>query len=996
MSATASCPEPLLKAGSQLQGFRVLRVEAIPEIRITAYEMEHIRTGAKVIHLHCDDKENLYSIGFRTPPFDSTGVPHILEHSVLAGSENYPLKDVFNELLKGTLQTFINAFTYPDKTVYPVASQTKTDFFNLARVYTDLVLKPRLLRETFFQEGHHLEFADADNTASDLTISGIVYNEMKGAYSSPDSLMYKSIQENLYPETTYACDSGGDPDIIPDLTHEQLKDFHRLYYSPSNARFILYGDIPTTDHLVFLADVLAGFERVGINSFIKSQTRWQNPAVVRGRFPIGRDEDVRRKSIVNIAWMTVDNTEYEEATLLGITSGLLVGSAAGPLRKALIDSGLGEDLSPVTGLERDVKQIVFAVGLRGVETEAAPQVETLIMKTLEDIAGKGFDSDLIEGTLHRVEFQGKEIVRKTMPYGISLMGRIYHTWLYDGDPLAGLNFPKIIESIRSKWRQNPGLFQDIVRRWFLDNPHRLLSIMEPSKTIQQEREEAFRKKMADRKAALSADDLETIRRQASALKAYQSDPDPPEASAKLPKLRVADLPRDIDIVPTEERRVGGAPVLVHDLFTNGIAYLDLVFDISDVPEDMQGLLPLLGKMTLNLGAGGIGYEEMAKRLAMKTGGVAFHLSCGRMFEGSGVWQKMVISVKALYRNTQDAVTIVSDLLTKGDFSEDARMRDLIMEKRNRLQAAVVPSGHMFAKMAAAAAVSVPGLRDEQWHGRTQLREIAKIAGTVDKGMPDLSQNLLHLRDLIFRRNRLSINMTADSEGISILSEAADRLLSSLAPGKSGHAGRPGIVPVNAGIEIPADVSYVAQVMPAPTYREALSPHLLVLAKYLSSDYLYKRVRVQGGAYGGMSQYDPLNGTFSFLSYRDPHIAGTFRVYEEAEEFLKKMKGNEEEIEKAVIGTIGGLDRPMDPSSRGYTAMIRHIAGLTDSFRQQFRDRILETTASGIHSAASAYFAAANRDAETARAAFASGENLKRANEAMDRKLLLEQLLSTDA
>lgn len=994
MPSSPSCPKELLKAGSQLHGFRVIRVEAIPEIRITAYEMEHAGTGARVVHLHCDDRENLFSIGFRTPPFDSTGVPHILEHSVLAGSESYPLKDVFNELLKGTLQTFINAFTYPDKTVYPAASQTKTDFFNLARVYTDLVLKPRLLRETFLQEGHHLELANEDDPAGDLTISGIVYNEMKGAYSSPDSLMYKAIQENLYPETAYACDSGGDPDVIPGLTYEQLKAFHRLYYSPSNARFILYGDIPTTDHLEFLADVLAGFEKVEINSHIQSQARWQEPKAVRGFFPVGRDEDTGRKSTVNIAWMTAENTAYEEATLLGITSGLLVGSAAGPLRKALIDSGLGEDLSPVTGLERDLKQIAFAVGLRGVDPETAPQIEALVLKTLEEIAGKGFDRDLIEGTLHQVEFQGKEIVRKSMPYGITLMGRIYHTWLYDGDPLAGLNFPKIIDNIRLSWQRNPALFQDIVRRWLLQNRHRLLSVMEPSTTMQQEREDAFRAKMAARKAALSSGDLEEIRRQSSALRAYQSDPDPPEAAAKLPRIRIADLPRDIEIVPTEKRRIGAAPALVHDLFTNGIAYLDLVFDVSDVPEELQCLLPLFGKMTLNLGAAGAGYEEMAKRLAMKTGGVGFHLACGRTFDGSGVWQKMIVSVKALYGNAGEAMRIVGDLLTKGDLSEDDRMRDLIMEKRNRLQAAVVPSGHMFAKMAAAAAISLPGLRDEQWHGRTQLREIAGIAGAADKNLPALKEKLAQLRGLVFQKDRLLINITADAEGASLLAEALPEMLGELPSGRKGSPGTPRMSPVNAGIDIPADVCYVASVMPAPTYGDPSSPQLMVLARYLASDYLYKRIRVQGGAYGGMSLYDPLNGTFSFLSYRDPHIAGTFRVYGEAGEFLQNAKGNEAEIEKAVIGTIGGLDRPMDPSSRGYTAMIRHISGLTDSYRQRFRSSILETNAAMVHDAAASCFAAADRDARAARAVFASGEKLRRANEVMERKLLLEPLTAS--
>jgi Zn-dependent M16 (insulinase) family peptidase len=493
MDTQKNCPDPTLAAEEKRHGFRVIRVEQIPEIRITAYEMEHEKTGAKLLHLHCDDRENLYAIGFRTPPEDSTGVPHILEHSVLAGSMQYPLKDAFNELQKGTLQTFINAFTYPDKTVYPVASQVKTDFFNLARVYTDLVLHPRLLKETFLQEGHHLAFSNPDGTAGELTISGIVFNEMKGAYSSPDSLMYKIIQENLYPDTAYAFDSGGSPDDIPLLTYGQFKAFHRAYYSPSNARIFLYGDIKTEEHLAFLEEMLAGFDRVEINSSVASQARWQKPSSVRGTYPIGTEESPKGKTAVNIAWMLAENTDDETAILLQIVSGLLIGSAAGPLRKALIDSGLGEDMSPVSGLEMDLKQIAFVVGLRGSDPEKASQVETLILDTLKNLAESGFDRELIEGTLHQVEFHGKEIVRSTYPYGIILMGRVFHTWLYDGDPLAGLNFPGIIEKIRRKWQAQPGLFQDIIRQWFLDNPHRLLSVLAPDCDYQSEQDKTCRR-----------------------------------------------------------------------------------------------------------------------------------------------------------------------------------------------------------------------------------------------------------------------------------------------------------------------------------------------------------------------------------------------------------------------------------------------------------------------------------------------------------------------
>ena len=994
MNATTSekkCPDPTLAAGDNLNGFRILRVEQIPEIRLTAYEMEHEKTGAKVLHLHCDDRENLYAIGFRTPPTDSTGVPHILEHSVLAGSERYPLKDAFNELIKGTLQTFINAFTYPDKTIYPAASQVKQDFYNLARVYTDLVLHPRLLKETFYQEGCHLEFTNPEDKMSDLTISGIVFNEMKGAYSSPDSLMYKIIQENLYPDTAYACDSGGNPDDIPLLTYEQFKAFHRMYYSPSNARIFLYGDIPTADHLSFLSEMLAGFDRVTVNSTITNQPRWRTPSFAQGNYPIEKQEDPQRKTAINMAWMMAENTDYETAILLQITSGLLIGSAAGPLRKALIDSHLGEDLSPVSGMESDLKQIAFMVGLRGSDPEKALQVEALILETLRGLVKSGFDHVLIEGTLHQIEFYGKEIIRGAHPYGIVLMGRVFHTWLYDGDPLVGLNFPRIIEDIRRKWEAHPDIFQEIVRTWFLDNPHRLLSILQPDSSYQSEQEAAFRKKMAAHKAALSDDDLENIRREALALKKFQSEPDPPEAAATLPKLGIDDISRDIKIIPTIKTIINDIPAMSHDIFTNGIAYLDLAFDVTDIPEDLQPYLPLLGKLMTNMGAAGLNYEEMAKRIALKTGGIGYHLSAAMTTGGIYNWQKMIFRVKALYRNLRDAVRIISDILIASDMTDEARMRDLIAERKNGLHASVVPSGHIFARRAAGASLSVPAFRDEQWHGRTQLRFINRLAEQFDAGKKELYEKLDLLREMIFQKERLYLNMTADAEGLSLLSDGAADFISRLSSGGGVEIPSiPDLYPVHVGVTIPAQVAYVAMVLPAPAYADPISAPLFVLSKHLSSGYLYKNIRVKGGAYGGMSQYDPMSGLFALLSYRDPNIVKTIDVYRETFDFISKNPVSREELDKAIIGTIGAMDKPMDPSSRGYVAMIREFTGLSDDDRLKFRNDILDMKPETLHKTAMDYFAPIAQSSIIA--VYASEENLRKASDSMETKLRMETLV----
>jgi len=1001
MAQPPKCPALTLSPGEIRHGFMVRRAELIPEIRITAYEMEHERTGARVLHLHCDDPENLYAICFRTPPPDSTGLPHILEHSVLAGSERYPLKDAFNELMKGTLQTFINAFTYPDKTIYPVASQVRVDYFNLARVYTDLVLNPRLLRETFAQEGHHFELADPEDPGSDLTVSGIVYNEMKGAYSSPDSLMYKTIQEGLYPDTPYACDSGGSPEAIPSLTYEQFKSFHRSYYSPSNARWFLYGDIPTVDHLRFLEEMLNGYGRIRCDSEIPSQPRWNKPSAIHGYYPAVKEENLQKKTTVNVGWMMSENTDHDTALLLQITAGTLVGSAAGPLRKALIDSGLGEDLSPVTGLERDLRQIAFAVGLRGTEPDKAQAIETLILDTLRGVVNSGFDRDLIEGTLHQVEFLGKEIQRGVYPYGITLMGRVFHTWLYDGDPLSGLNFPRMIDDIRRRWAANPGLFQEVVREWFVDNPHRLLSVMEPSPTYLEEQEQADRNRLAGINAALSADDIERIRREADALKTFQTEPDAPEALDCLPRLSVRDLERTVDTIPADRLSIGGVPALTHELFTNGIVYLDLAFDISDVPEDLQPYLPLLGKMMTNMGAAGLDYEQMAKRIALKTGGLGSSVSAGLLahqMEQAGVaefsnaqhWQKMIFRVSALHRNIGEAVEILADILTLGDLSDETRMRDLLAEKKNTLHAAVIPSGHIFARRSAGASLSVAACRDEQWNGTTQLHLLSRLMEAFGEEKEAFRDKLTRLKELIFRKERMTLNLTADGEGLAMLAAAAESLLARLPDaGPVGPSSLPELPSQDTGIAIPAQVCYVAKAMKAPTYADPLAAPLFVLSRQLSSGYLYKHIRVQGGAYGGMCQYDPMNGLFTFLSYRDPHLLETLDIYRQAVDFMTTEKIAPEDLEKAVIGAIGSLDRPMDPASRGMTSLIRIFTGLSDDDRQSFRDGVLNATADRLQETATRYLGPASAAAVVA--VYAAEERLNQANETLSPKLTIERL-----
>jgi hypothetical protein len=869
----------------------------------------------------------------------------------------------------------------------------RVDFFNLARVYTDLVFRPRVLKETFLQEGHHLTFEDPDDTGSPLTVSGIVFNEMKGAYSSADSLMFKALQEELYPDTPYVFDSGGNPDVIPLLTHEGLREFHRLYYSPSNGRFFLYGDIPTEDHLLFLEEMLAGFKRVSAESAVGVQRRWSAPRRSRRFIPIGKDERKEGKAALNVGWLMMENTDGEEAVLLQVAAYALIGTAAGPLRKALIDSGLGEDLSPVSGLEHDLRQIAFAVGLRGTDPEKADRLEALVMETLRKIAEGGFDRDLIEAALHQVEFHGKEIVRRGLPYSIALMSRVYHTWLYEGDPLSGLRFNRIIDGIRRRWEGEPDLFQRVLRKWFLENPHRLLSIMEPNPAFQEEQAEAFRKRMAAQKAELSKEALERIREEAQNLRRLQMESDSPEALATIPQLKLWDIPREIDRIPVERSTLSGLPLLRHEIFTNGIAYLDLAFDLAGIPVDLVPYLPLSGRLTTGMGAAGLRYEDMAKRIALKAGGLSCSLVAGLTNDGSKTWQKMIFRVRALHRNVPEALEILFDLLLQGDLSDGSRMRYLLFEMRNDMHSAVIPSGHIFAQRTAAAAQTLPAYLDEQWHGRSQLQVLAAVADTFDEGRGPLVEKIEALRRILFKRGGVTVNLTADAEGLRTLEDKLTGLLQQLKSESPLTAGAPDIPPpVSTGVTIPAQVCYVAKALRAPAYSDPLAPALYVLSRELSKGYLYKRIRVQGGAYGGMSQYDPMNGFFAFLSYRDPHLVETLRVYDEAVDSRSRQRVDEGDLERAIIGSIGAMDRPMDPAGKGFVSMIRDFAGITDEDRLKFRGGVLAVTAESLFEAVRRCLIPSLGAASVA--VYASEDRLRKANEVLQPGLSIVPLIES--
>ncbi len=986
MPTHASCPPPDLAIDQSILGFRVTGVDAVPEIRATACQLRHERTGLKVLHVHCADPENLYAIVLRTPPPDSTGVAHILEHCTLSGSERYPLKDVFNELRRGTLATFINAFTAPDFTCYPVASQVRADFYNLATVYTDLVLRPLLARAAFLREGHHLEFDEGGR----LIISGIVYNEMKGAFSTPERIGQALTIQSLFPGTPYGVESGGRPETIADLTYEAFREFHRRFYSPSNARVFLYGDIPTGEHLEFLAAQLAGWEAIEVDSRVPRAVRWPAPRAVAERYPVGSDDALEQRTTVNVAWLAALAADVDERLKLEVMQEALVGNPAAPLRRALIDSGLGEDLSPNTGLVTWYQEMPFAAGLRGTEPDRAERIEQLIRETLARLAAEGLPRDLVEGAIHQVEFKGLEITREGAPYSLTLLFRLLSSWLHDHDPLAPLTFPTRMARLRAAWEADPRIFERALERWLIDNPHRLRATIQPSRTLAAEREEALRRRLDERLAAMTAGEAAAVRADLELLRAEQRRGNDPADVARLPRLELADIPVDVERIPTSTRSVAGAPVHEHDLFSNGICYLDVAFDVADVPEDLQAYLPLLCEAATGMGAAGEDYASFATRKALVTGTVAAELAVFERVDGGPAEQKLLVHASALARNASGMTAVVRDILAGLDLGDRARLRDIIAEQRNSRRASVAPAGHLYARRTAAAALSDAAWREEQWDGAPQIRFLAGLARRFDQEAEEIRARLTRLREHVFRRGRLLVNLTGDEACLAALREPVAAMIAAVpAGGAPGSPTRPDRRPGDRAVAIPGNVAYVARVAPVATYASEHAPRLWLLANRLRTGFLYEKIRVEGGAYGGVCSYSPTAGHFAMYSYRDPRLVRTLEVYDAAVGDLLARDLDGEELRTAIIGALGTLDRPLDPWQKGRTALARTLQGLSDERRRRFRQGVLGADPLGLRASAAEVLAPAMGAA--GQAVYAARERIEEANRRLARPLALETL-----
>ncbi|MCU0540051.1 MAG: insulinase family protein [Desulfobacterales bacterium] len=705
---TFSAGGPAPKAGDRIHGYRVLRSEPLPEISATAILLDHPATGARHLHVCRPDAENTFGVAFRTVPQDSTGVAHILEHTVLCGSARFPVRDPFFSMLKRSLSTFMNAFTSSDWTMYPFSTQNRKDFYNLMDVYLDAAFFPRLEELSFKQEGHRLEIAAEPGKPPTLIYKGVVFNEMKGAMSSPDQVMVRSIMRALYPDTTYSNNSGGDPAEIPALTYDQLVAFHRRHYHPSNSFFYTYGDLPLEEHLEFIArTVLSRFQAADPAPAVPLQPRWPAPRRDTAAYPFARDEDPTRKHQVCVAWLATDVRDTREVLAMALLDQILLGNPASPLRKALIESGLGSALSDGTGYDAENRDTLFSAGLKDVALEDADRIEALIFEVLGGLARNGIDPGLIESAIHQLEFHRKEITNTPYPYGIKLLVALAGTWIHEGDPLRVLKLDEDLEAIRREVAQGP-FFERKITRHLLENPHRVRLSLRPDPQLSEEREARERQGLEAIARRLSPADLDRIRSDAEALRRLQETV---EEVACLPTLERGDIPPAVEVITAGSVEAEGR-IALYDQPTSGILYVAAAAGAGGLPDELSDLAPFFCHAFSRIGTGTAlrDYADMARRIDAATGGIGFAVSPRTGFDGGGECIPFVsLNAKCLNRNVSPMADILAELLGQYTFSDLARLKSLLLEYRAGLESMVVHNGHRLAMSLAARRLSTARL-----------------------------------------------------------------------------------------------------------------------------------------------------------------------------------------------------------------------------------------------------------------------------------------------
>lgn len=995
MNSKSDKNNPGLNTADEISGFQIRRIADLKEIDSIYYELVHQATGARHVHISTADKENTFSVAFKTVPSDSSGVAHILEHTALCGSRRYPVRDPFFSMLKRSLNTFMNAFTASDWTMYPFATQNPKDFFNLMEVYLDAAFFPRLDELNFFQEGHRLEFEEGDNVEQNqapLAYKGVVYNEMKGAMSSPSQVMGRSILNALYPDTTYSNNSGGDPAVIPQLTHAQLVEFHRVHYHPSNAFFYTYGNMPLRDHLDFIQDrVLRHFTPIDPGTDVPSQPRWRRPRTLDYSYPLDPLETAAKKSQICLAWLTCDIKDTFGVLSLTLLGQILLGNAASPLRKALIDSGLGSSLCDSTGFDGDNRDTLFVCGLKDVDKADAAKIESIVLDVFKDLVSSGIDKEMIESAIHQLEFHRREVTNTPYPYGLKLLLFFSGSWFHGGDPVRSFDFDTDLTRIREELKAGP-FFENCIKKYFLDNPHRVLLHLVPDQKMAGREAELTAKKLREIRSRLTAKQIEKIKDRTRTLKRLQESN---EDLSVLPTLDLTDIPPLVQIV-RPSRTYDLRPAVCYNQPTAGIFYLAGAAGAGAVPADLLGLVPFFCYALPKIGTARRDYLEIARLIARYTGGVGLSATSRTSFNEAGNGLPLIsFGGKCLVRNQQAMSDIVQELIFEYTFTDFTRLKNLLLEYRAGLESMVVSNGHQLAMSLAARNFNTTCAVQEIWHGIHQLSLIKSLAEDLtEEKLGIVSEDLARIGQSLFTADNFKLAVVGEDTALSSSKNMVESIFKGLADQTGKGFGEPDVqcpdmIP-NEGWHTSSAVSFVARAFAAVRMSHADAPALAVISKILRSMYLHREIREKGGAYGGFALFNPESGIFSFASYRDPHIRATLNAFTGAMQFIGSGKYSGEDIKEAILQVCSGIDKPHPPGPAARKAFYRRIVSLSDEARNRFKAGVLEISHKKIQRVAEKYFVPDSRG--HAVAVISGREQLEAANLKMtDRPLELHRI-----
>ena len=939
-----------------MNAYTLVEKRELKEVKGIGYVLSHNKTKARVMVVCNDDSNKVFTIGFRTPPADDTGVPHIMEHSVLCGSKNFPAKDPFVELCKGSLNTFLNAMTYSDKTVYPVASMNKKDFHNLMHVYMDAVFYPNIYtrKEILMQEGWHYEI---DEDTDELKYNGVVYNEMKGVFSSAEQQLYRLIEKSLHESTAYGYESGGDPDFITDLTYEAFLDFHKKYYHPSNSYIYLYGDMDAVAELEFIdKEYLSNYDYLKVDSELTDESAFDEPRSVDEYYNIAEAETEDDNTYLAYNVVVGHSDDIKLSLSMAVLEHMLLIAPGAPLKKVLIDAEIGKDV--FSSYDDGIKQPTFSIIAKNANLSDKERFIALIDDTLNNLITEGLNRTSLQASLNYFEFKHKEANFGRHPKGLMLGLNAFSTWLYDDDKaldLFELNW--VYDELKAEL--DTGYFESLIRTYILDNNHKSFVTLMPKKGLLEEKSKTEKEKLADYKASLTEDEIEDIAKTAEHLKEYQSEPSTKEELLTIPLLEISDIDKNARKLNNQFTDIEMVKVVSHNIFTNGISYINLDFDITDMDIKKYPYVGLLTEIFKYVDTENYEYNKLANEINLHTGGIGFSTSVLSKVEKDKYRVSFIVSAKMLDDKLDKAFELIEEILFTSKLDSKKRIKEIVAEIKYGLKNDLVSTGHLTAANRALSYVSPIGLVKEYLEGIEYYKVLDAIDNDFDAEYDNLLATLKEVLGEVLWRNGLIVNYTSDKDPKTMLEKSVTSLSKKLST-RLAYDKEETVKPevLNEGFKTASQVQYVAT---AGNYRDAgleYTGALGVLSSIFSYDYLWLNVRVKGGAYGSMCAF-ARSGNSYFTSYRDPNLMETYDIYMNAAKYVAEFDADERDMTKYVIGAISKLDSPLTPVSEGNFSFASYLIGLTDEDIQRDRDEVLATDVETIRGLAPYVEAAIN-------------------------------------